>query len=71
MVSERIANPSNRNVMQVRVLLSALSQRDRAVKVPVLKTGCQQWLVGSNPTVGVKPSVFCGMAVKARYLRMQ
>lgn len=39
--------------MQVRFLLSALCQRDRVVKVLVLKTSCAKVLVGSNPTVGV------------------
>ena len=39
--------------MQVRFLLSALSQRDRVVKVLVLKTSCVKVLAGSNPAVGV------------------
>ena len=33
--------------------IARICQRVRVVKVAVLKTACQKWLVGSNPSVGV------------------
>ena len=43
-----------------------ICQRVRAVKKAVLKTVCQKWLVGSNPTVGVRmivhSSIFCDVS---------
>ena len=35
------------------IALDGFCQRVRVVKVAVLKTACQKWLVGSNPSVGV------------------